>query len=86
MSNVDIFTNDKYRVLSYMYNIMDKNNLVRVTQSEIVEELDLSRSTVNTIFKLLRENNYLINEDGKLGKYYLTEDAIKVVKMFRKVN
>lgn len=84
MSKLDIFVNDKFKVMSYMYDMMDKSNLVRVTQTELVEELDLSRSTINAIFKALKENGYLLHEDNKLGKYYLTEDAVKVVKMFRK--
>ena len=73
MSKAEIFVNDKFRVLSYMFDIMDKNNLARITQSELVEELDLSRSTVNNIFKALKDNGYLLHEDKQLGKYYLTE-------------
>lgn len=85
MSKAEIFVNDKFRVLSYMFDIMDKNKLARITQSELVEELDLSRSTVNNIFKALKDNGYLLHEDKQLGKYYLTEEAVKVVKMFRKM-
>ena len=51
MSNVENFTNTKFQILSYLYDIKDRNNLVKITQSEIVEEFDLSRGTVNSIFK-----------------------------------
>lgn len=86
MSKLDIFVNDKFKVMSYMYDMMDKSYLVRVTQTELVEELGLSRSTINAIFRALKENGYIVHDDKKLGKYYLTEDAVKVVKMFRKIN
>lgn len=84
MSKLDIFVNDKFKVMSYMYDMMDKSYLVRVTQTELVEELGLSRSTINAIFRALKESGYIVHDDKKLGKYYLTEDAVKVVKMFRK--
>lgn len=86
MSKAEIFVNDKFRVLSYMFDIMDKNKLVRITQSELVKELDLSRSTVNNIFKILKDKGYLLHEDKQLGKYYLTEEAVKVIKIFRKIS
>ena len=84
MSKLDIFVNDKFKVMSYMYDMMEKSYLVRVTQTELVEELGLSRSTINAIFRALKENGYIVHDDKILGKYYLTEDAVKVVKMFRK--
>ena len=39
MSNIDIFTNEKFRILSYLYDIKGKDNLVKITQTELVTEL-----------------------------------------------
>lgn len=84
--NADIFTNEKYRVLSYLYNNKDKTNLVKITQTELCGELDLSRSTINTIFKILKENDYLIHDETRVGRYYLTTKAIKTVCYINKIN
>ena len=84
MSNVENFTNTKFQILSYLYDIKDRNNLVKITQSEIVEEFDLSRGTVNSIFKNLKDKNYLVHDSSRIGRYYLTEEALKVVEVFRK--
>lgn len=84
--STDIFTNEKYRVLSYLYDNKDNKNLVKITQTELCEELDLSRSTINTIFKILKENDYLLHDETRVGRYYLTDRAINTIRLFRKAN
>ena len=49
MSSIDTFTNDNFRVLSYLYDNKNKDNLVKITQTELSKELALSRGTINAI-------------------------------------
>ena len=84
MSSIDTFTNDNFRVLSYLYDNKNKDNLVKITQTELSKELVLSRGTINAIFKQLKEQDYLIHDDSRVGRYYITDKAVNVVEMFRK--
>ncbi len=84
MSSIDTFTNDNFRVLSYLYDNKNKDNLVKITQTELSKELALSRGTINSIFKQLKEQDYLIHDDSRVGRYYITDKAVNVVEMFRK--
>lgn len=84
MSSIDTFTNDKFRVLSYLYDNKNKDNLVKITQTELSKEIKLSRSVINSIFKQLKEQDYLVHDNSRVGRYYLTDNAVNVVEMFRK--
>lgn len=84
MGNIESLTNNNFKLLSYLYDRKDKDNLVRITQTEISKELVLNRGTVNLIFKSLKENGYLVHDETRVGRYYLTEDAVKTVELFRK--
>lgn len=84
MSNIDVFTNERFRLLSYLYDIKGKDNLVKITQTELVSELGISRGSINSIFKFLRNFGYLIHDDTRIGRYYLTLEALNVVETFRK--
>lgn len=84
MGNIESLTNTNFKVLSYLYDTRDNTNLVRKTQGEISKELNLSRATVNTTFKSLKENGYLIHDETRVACYYLTEEAVKTMALFRK--
>ena len=86
MSKVSEFTNENFRILSYMYDNKNEQNLVKITQQEVSEELSLSRVTINKIFKQLKENGYIVQDTTKVGRYYLTAEGIEVVETFRKIN
>ena len=66
MSNIKVLTNNTYRVLSYMYDKKDKNNLVTITQTEIANELDLNKSTINLMIKTLRDNVAMVLQKNVL--------------------
>ena len=85
MANSDILINDNFKVLLWMYDRKDDDNLVKVTQLELAENIGLSRPTVNIIFSKLKDAGYLIHNDKRVGHYYLTDDAIKIIKTFRKL-
>ena len=84
MSNIEFFTNSNFKVLSYLYENKDKENLVKITQEEIGMALNMNRTTVNYIMKKLKEKGYIIHDESKVGRYYLTEEAIKIVEPFKK--
>ena len=86
MGNIESLTNNNFKLLSYLYDRKDKDNLVRITQTEISKELELNRGTVNLVFKSLKENGYLVHDETRVGRYYLTEGAVKTVELFRKNN
>ena len=86
MSNIELFTNDTFRVLAYLYDIRDKNNCARTTQQEVADGLGLSRVTVHNIFKQLKEYWYVAQDLEHVGRYFLTDEAITVIRTFRSVN
>ena len=84
MKHIEALTNNNFLVLAYLYDRKDKENLVRITQGDISEDLGLSKGTVITIFKSLKEYGYLGKDEKHIGRYLLTNDAVKVVELFRK--
>ena len=84
MANPNILVNDNFKVLSWMYDRKDKENLVKVTQLELANDVGLSRPTVNIIFGKLKDAGYLIHDESRVGRYYLSDEAIKVIETFRK--
>lgn len=84
MANPNVLTNDSFKVLSWLYEKRDKDNLIKVTQQELADDIGLSGPTINIIFGRLKDAGYLIHDDSKVGRYYLTSDAIKVIDTFRK--
>ena len=85
MANSYILIKNNFKVLLWMYDRKDDDNLVKVTQLELAENIGLSRPTVNIIFSKLKDAGYLIHNDKRVGHYYLTDDAIKVIETFRKL-
>ena len=85
MPNIDIFTNKTYRVLSFLYDNKDNENLVKITQTELSEDLGINRTLINSIFKSLSENEYIRQDKARVGRYYLTDTAIQVVEDFKKL-
>ena len=85
MSNIELFTNDTFRVLAYLHDIRDQNNCARTTQQEVADELELSRVTVHNIFKQLKEYWYVAQDLEHVGRYFLTDKAIYVVETFRMI-
>lgn len=84
MRKIDSLTNTNFKVLSYLYDLKDNDNLVRRSQTEISKDLDLSRATVNTAFKVLKENGYIIHDETRVACYYLSDEAVKIIGMFKK--
>ena len=86
MANIDILTNKTYSVLSYLYDKKDDINLVRITQTELSEDLGINRTLINSIFKTLSDNGYIRQDKTRVGRYYLTDTAIEVIEDFKKLH
>ena len=84
MADIKILTNNTYRVLSYLFDKKDRNNLVIITQNEVSKDLDLNKTTVNTIMRNLKENGYITQDENHVGRYSLTDAGVKTVSLFRK--
>lgn len=77
------FTNDNFRVLAYLYDNMDASRLVKITQQEVSDALGISRVTINKIFKQLKGGGYITQDPTKVGRYYLNDTGVHIVKSFR---
>ena len=84
MADIKILTNNTYRVLSYLFDKKDRNNLVIITQNEVSKDLNLNKTTVNTIMRNLKENGYITQDENHVGRYSLTDAGVKTVSLFRK--
>ena len=84
MSKLNSLVNTNFKVLAYLYDNKDKEDLVKITQTEISQELNLNRGTVNKCFSSLIANGYLIHDETRVGRYFLTKEGVKTVELFRK--
>lgn len=84
MERLEFFTNSNFKVLNYLYENKDTENQVKITQDEIGKALNMNRTTINYIMKGLKEKGYIIHDDSRVGRYYLTEEAVKIVENFIK--
>lgn len=80
-------TTNYYKVLEILYDsLVNINNekVSIVTQVEISERLGLSKITINSIFKELREDG-LVRPDRMIGRYRLSNKAVDIVKKMKKI-
>lgn len=83
MTNVQYFTNDKFRVLECVYDSRGLDGVARITQQEVAEKLGISRVTINSIFSQLVTDGYLLKDLNRASKYMLSDKAITSVVVFR---
>ena len=80
-------TTNYYKTLEILYDsLVNINNekIAIITQVEISERLGLSKITINSIFKELREDG-LVRPDRMIGRYRLSDKAIEIVQKMKKV-
>ena len=74
---IDLFLNDSYKILNLLYEnqtvVLDKT-VVPLTQSEIANELGMSKAKVNSLIGQLQNEEYVSLVTR--GKYVLSEKAI----------
>ena len=79
---IEYFGNDKYRVLACMSErqiAVKDYAVVKLSQQEIADIVQLSKAKVNTIIAELKSDGYITQESPR-GKYSLTEKADKALK------
>ena len=84
MTQIKKFTNNRFDVLEYLYDHKDGNNLVRVTQSEIAESMNVTRPTINKFIADLKEDHF-IQETERYLEYILTPKAITFISAMKTV-
>jgi len=78
---IEYFGNNKYRVLACMSErqISVKDNaVVKLSQQEIADIVQLSKAKVNGIIAELKSDGYITQESPR-GKYSLTNKAIEAL-------
>ena len=77
------FTNNNFVILAHLYDEKNNENIIKTTQDEVADTLQLSRVTINKAFSLFIQNGYLQRDFKHVGRYYLTDLGCKVVEIIR---
>ena len=83
----DKMVTNYYKVLEALYDnraTINGEEICIVTQVEIAEQLNLSTITINALFKKLR-NDGLVRDEAIVGRYKLSDAAIKAVKAIKRI-
>ena len=86
MEKLEQFLTDNYHVLSYLYDNSTPDNKISITQQEIADAIGLGRTKVNAIMQELKQQGYLVSENGHLGRYLITQQAIFLLKNLKTVH
>ena len=82
MFNLIDFTNDKYKLLKFLYDnqIEIKNNkYIALSQQEIADSLHFSKNKTNKIMQELKKDKFIDSYNNIKGKYIITEKGNKVI-------
>lgn len=80
---INDFTNTNFVILAHLYDEKNNENVIKTTQDEVADKLQLSRVTINKAFSLFVQNGYLQRDLKHVGRYYLTDLGCKVVENIR---
>lgn len=84
MINLVNFTNDKYKLLKFLYDnqIEIKNNkYIALSQQEIADSLHFSKNKTNKIMQELKKDNFINTFNNTKGKYIVSDKGNKVVEI-----
>ena len=84
MINLIDFTNDKYKLLKFLYDnqIEIKNNkYIALSQQEIADSLHFSKNKTNKIMQELKKDNFIDTFNNTKGKYIVSDKGNKVVSV-----
>lgn len=84
MINLVDFTNDKYKLLKFLYDnqIEIKNNkYIALSQQEIADSLHFSKNKTNKIMQELKKDNFINTFNNTKGKYIVSDKGNKVVEI-----
>ena len=83
------FANDSFKVLKSLkeHQIEVKGHwYVTLSQQEIADMNHMSKLKTNRIMRELREGNFVVPYQNKRGKYKITEQGHKVLRLMLKNN
>lgn len=73
--------------MMYDYQVVVGNEkFSKITQVEISDKLGVSKVTVNHIMRDLMEKGFVVKEEKRIGKYYLSKEAEEIVEKLRQVD
>ena len=87
MINLVDFTNDKYKLLKFLYDnqIEIKNNkYIALSQQEIADSLHFSKNKTNKIMQELKKNNFIDTFKNTKGKYIVSNKGNKVISVIER--
>ncbi|HHD2603304.1 winged helix-turn-helix transcriptional regulator [Clostridium perfringens] len=89
-SLIEKVTNNNYKVLKILYEnqVVKKDGTIftPITQAEIANKLELSKITINIMFKELQESGLVYHCGTNRGRYCLTKKAIIIIKGLEYIN
>lgn len=83
MINLVDFTNDKYKLLKFLYDnqIKIKNNkYIALSQQEIADSLHFSKNKTNKIMQELKKDNFIDTFKNTKGKYIVSNKGNKLLR------
>lgn len=87
MINLVVFTNDKYKLLKFLYDnqIEIKNNkYIALSQQEIADSLHFSKNKTNKIMQELKKDNFIDTFNNTKGKYIVSDKGNKVISVIER--
>ena len=87
MINLVNFTNDKYKLLKFLYDnqIEIKNNkYITLSQQEIADSLHFSKNKTNKIMQELKKDNCIDIFKNTKGKYIVSDKGNKIISIIEK--
>lgn len=87
MFNLVDFTNDKYKILKFLYDnqITVKNDkYIVLSQQEIADMTHFSKNKTNKIIQELKRDKFIDSFNNTKGKYIITKNGNKVIEIIEK--
>ena len=87
MINLVVFTNDKYKLLKFLYDnqIEIKNNkYIALSQQEIADSLHFSKNKTNKIMQELKKDNFIDTFNNTKGQYIVSDKGNKVISVIER--
>ena len=85
MRKTDQFFTDNFIILSYLCDLRDFDNVAHITQQELADGFEMSRATINKIIGDLKLSGYIKADGRHLGRYVISQEAIRIVETCRSV-
>lgn len=85
---IELITNDYYKVLSIIYEnqiTVDGETYCPLSQEKIASIAGVSRNTIGTIVKNLKQQNLIYCKENETKKYFLNQETVDVIKKIKKM-